>query len=63
MRPTLEEQIRVSKLTDEELLRLLAPPHNLELWMYGHCKLLWRIVSWNWYNCMTDTTSFRNWNK
>lgn len=54
-RPTLEEQIQVSKVTDEELIETLAPSkgwQGLNFWFFCHAKLLWRVIHWNWLEVM-----------
>lgn len=63
MRPTLEEQIAVSKMTDEELVELLRPP-RVKFWLYRHCNLLWSIVYWNWFDIwegIEDADEYRSW--
>jgi hypothetical protein len=55
-RPTLEEQIRVSKMTDEECIDALIPHTfwgRIDFWLDCHCPLLWRILHWNWFNIYT----------
>jgi len=62
MKPTLEEQIAISKLTDEECLKLLLP-HTLlgkiDYWIHNHALLLWRLYRWNWFNTWTGEWGFR----
>lgn len=52
-RPTLEDQIILSKMTREELIDQLMP-HGLwqisSFWLHRHCKLLWCVVRWNWFD-------------
>ena len=61
-RPTLKEQIAISKLTDEECIRLLLP-HTLQarvdFWLHNHFLFLWRLYHWNWFNIWTGERSFR----
>lgn len=52
MRPTLEEQIYISKLTREECIKLLMPHtpfQRLDYWIFRHChwlhSLYWGIVN------------------
>jgi len=66
-RPTLEEQIRISKMTDKECIEALVPSKGLRLinfWIYRHCELLWRIVHWNWFDIWEgteDADKYRSW--
>lgn len=63
-RPTLEEQIRVSKMTDEELVQLLAPPGNVDFWIHWHFEFLWRVIHWNWFDIWEgseDADKHREW--
>lgn len=52
-RPTLEEQIAVSKMTDQELRDLLTCRHDfwrrLDLFIFCHSELFWHIIHWNWF--------------
>jgi len=60
-RPTLEEQIRVSKMTMEELIDCLAPHglwEKLSFWLHNHCNPLWHLYRWNWFNIWTDEKGF-----
>ena len=50
VRPTLEDQIRVSKMTDEKCIKLLVPARNIEFWIFRHCELLWHILYWRWFD-------------
>lgn len=43
-RPTLEAQIRVSKMTEKELRNFLTPASRLEFWIYCHCERLWHVI-------------------
>ena len=54
-RPTLEEQIRINKMTDEECIRALMTPLG---WIHNHCLLVWRIIRWNWFNIWTGEEGF-----
>jgi hypothetical protein len=54
-RPTLEEQIRISKMTDKEAIKALAPERNIDLWIHRHCSLLWHIIHWNWFDIWEGT--------
>lgn len=52
-RPTLGEQIAISKMTDEECIKALLPQTSLgkiDFWLHNHCLLVWRIVHWNWFD-------------
>ncbi len=49
MRPTLEEQIRISKMSDKELIEVLRPP-RVRFWIFRHFELLWHIIHWNWFD-------------
>ena len=69
-RPTLEEQIRVSKMTEEELVKALLPHTPFErvsFWLHSHCPFVWRVVRWNWFNIWTEEKGFmkfaRHWFK
>ncbi len=58
-RPTLEDQLRVRQMSREELIELLAPTKGwagLDLSLYIHCVLLWRIIHWNWFEVSPDKT-------
>ncbi len=60
-RPTLEEQIRISKMTDEECIKALLPQTPLgkiDFWLHNHCLLVWRIFKWNWFNIWTGEKGF-----
>lgn len=66
-RPTLEDQIRVSKMTREELIEVLRP-HTLlgmvNFWIFRHCELLWHIINWNWFDLWEgteDADKYRSW--
>ena len=48
-RPTLEDQIEVSKMTREECVEALRPHgfwQTLDFWLFCHCELLWSILHW-----------------
>ena len=51
-RPTLEEQIAVSKLTYEECMELIRP-HGLkkvDFFLHQKVRWLWSILHWNWFD-------------
>lgn len=57
-RPTLEEQIKVSKMTEEELVECLMPHgfwQTLSFWMHNHCELLWHILYWHWFDVWEES--------
>lgn len=66
-RPTLENQIRVSKMTDEECVKALMPHgfwQRANFWIFNHCRLLWCIIRWNWFDAfggMEDADKYRPW--
>lgn len=66
-RPTLEEQIAVSKMTEEELIQALMPHtflERMEFWIFCHHKLLWHIICWNWFDILEgteDADKYRSW--
>ena len=52
MRPTLEDQITLSKMTDEECLEVLMPSKGwkrIDFWIFRHCNFFWRVIHWNWF--------------
>ncbi|KKL19405.1 hypothetical protein LCGC14_2465830, partial [marine sediment metagenome] len=57
MKPTLEEQIAVSKLSDDECIKLLCPS-GLNFWLYRKLPFVWRLVRWNWFNIWTEDEGF-----
>jgi hypothetical protein len=60
-RPTLEEQIRGSKMTYKELVDCLMPHgvhQHIDFWFHNHCQFLWRLVRWNWFNLWTGEKGF-----
>ena len=62
MRPTLEDQIRLSKMSREELIDLLMPHglhQHINFWLHNNCLLIWRIKNWNWFNIWTGESGFR----
>lgn len=65
MRPLLKDQIKANRiLTDEELIKLLAPPRNIEFWIFRHSELLWQILWWNWFDIWEETENadeYRTW--
>lgn len=66
-RPTLEEQIRVSKMTDEELREFFLP-HGLWQWVdfriHWHLTFLWHVIHWNWFDIWEGSENadkYRSW--
>jgi len=56
-RPTLEDQISISKMTDEECVYALMPHgfwQRLDFWIFCHCEFLWNLIHWNWFNIYND---------
>ena len=56
-RPTLEEQIAISKLTDEECIKLIVPHDGLrgmDFFIFCHLEWLWHIIHWNWFDPSKD---------
>jgi hypothetical protein len=53
-RPTLKEQIAVSKLTDQECVDLLTckgqPIKQIDFWIFRKVKWLWSLIHWNWFD-------------
>jgi len=52
-RPTLEEQIAISKLTNEECIQLLMGRNKIErfdFFIFRHAEWLWHILHWNWFD-------------
>lgn len=66
-RPTLEDQIRVSKMTREELIDCLIPHtfwEKVNFWIFCHCELSWHIINWNWFDIWEGSESadkYRSW--
>ena len=63
-RPTLEDQLAVSKLTDEDCMRLLTggnPLLRMDFWLHRNCRWAWHIINWNWFNVWTGENSFWLW--
>ena len=66
-RPTLEEQIRISKMTEEEWIEALLPHgfwQRLDFWMHNYLLLLWRIIHWDWFDVfegLEDVDKYRPW--
>lgn len=66
-RPTLEDQIRVSKMTCEECVEALMPHtfwQKLSFWIYNHCESLWHIIRWKWFDMWEgteDADKYRCW--
>ena len=52
-RPTLEEQIAISKLTYEECMELIRPHgwKKLDFFLHNNVRWLWSIIHWNWFDC------------
>ncbi len=53
MRPTLEEQIAVSKMADAECIKALRGVglERADFWLYRRLRLVWRVIHWNWFDC------------
>jgi len=52
-KPTLEEQIAVSKMTEEECIRALMPKgfrQKCDFWLHCHFLFLWQLIHWNWFD-------------
>jgi hypothetical protein len=51
-RPTLKEQIAVSKLTDQECIELLKGKglYRFDFWIFRKVKWLWSLIHWNWFD-------------
>ena len=65
-RPTLERQIAISKMTDEECIDALIPHGfggKLEFFIFCHFYFLWCIFRWKWYDKRTDSYSFKEYIK
>ena len=43
---------------NERILELFANAGGHSLWLHNHCRLLWRIVNWNWFNIFTGEEGF-----
>lgn len=52
MRPTLEDQIAISKLQDEECIELLKGKgiKRVDFWIFCHMEALWHIIHLNWFD-------------
>jgi len=48
MRLTLEDQIKVNKMTDEECVKALTS--GVSFWIFCRSKFLWTIIYWNWFD-------------
>ncbi len=46
------------QLSDTECIQLLLGHNPIKFWIYCHCKLLWRIIFWNWFNIWTGESGF-----
>ncbi len=60
-RSTLDEQIAISKLTEEDCIRALIPHSVLgrsDFWLHNHLVLVWRFIHWNWFNIFSGERSF-----
>ena len=56
-RPTLEDQITVSKMTDEECIEALVPRKGrlgVDFRIFCHWEFLWHLIHWNWFDPMKD---------
>jgi len=66
-RPTLEDQLAVSKMTNEDCVDALMPHvfwQTLSFWMFTYCEFLWRIIHWNWFDIWEETEDadkYRTW--
>ena len=63
-RPTLEDQIRANKLTDDEVMEFFKPVGRVEFWIYCHFELLWHIIYWNWFDVWEESENadkYRTW--
>lgn len=66
-RPTLENQIKTSKMSGEELVDCLMPHgfwQKVDFQLHWHFNFLWRVIHWNWfdvYEGMGDADKYRTW--
>jgi len=61
MRPTLAEQIAISKLSTEDCIKLIQGNwyhRNIEMFFFNHLTFVWRVANWNWWNMWTEERSF-----
>ena len=70
MKPTLGEQIAISKLSDEELVDLFLPHgcwQHINFWTFEHLPLLhqlfWKTVCWFYPYSVETHTRYWRWNK
>lgn len=52
-RPTLEQQIAVSKMTDEECMEAFKPhgfQEKVDFWIFRHTYRIWQTIHWNWFD-------------
>ena len=66
-RPTLEDQIALSKMSGDELIQLLRP-HTFLGWcsfyLHWHCESLWHVVCCKWFDIWEgteDADGYRCW--
>ena len=66
-RPTLESQIRLSKMSEDELKDLFLPHgfwQKLDHQIFLHFESLWEIIHWNWFDIWEgseDANKYRSW--
>ena len=52
-RPTLEEQLRINAMSDEECIEALCGKplswRRFQVNLHAHCHFLWSIINWNWF--------------
>ena len=61
MRPTLERQIEVSKLSDEQLFDAFVGGRRgkIDLWIFSKCHFIWSLIHWNWFCIWCGRDHFR----
>jgi len=66
-RPTLEDQIRVSKMTDRECVEALLPHTpfgKVDFWLHWRFSLFWSVIHWNWFDIWEGSENadkYRSW--
>ena len=55
-KPTLEEQLAVSKFSFEECINLLKG-NPIEWIIYRKLNTIWHVIHWNWFNIYTEEES------
>ena len=66
-RPLLEDQVRVSKMTTEELVEALMPQtlwQKMSFWLFRHNEFLWTVIRWKWFDIREgseDADKYRPW--